>query len=85
MSNKVMSKFIHLSELAMKVNTYTEHDVFIEFLGHVNHMAIHYNRGGYKRAESNRVTLFDIYANHENEKDILKVLNAAEEKLIALM
>ena len=85
MSNKVMRRFLHLSELAMKVNTYTEHDVFITFSGHVNHMAIHYNKDGYKYGESNKVTLFDIYAGHESEKDILKVFNAAEKKLIALM
>lgn len=85
MSNKVMSQFLHLSELAIKVNTYAEHDVFITFSGHVNHMAIHYNKDGYKYTESNRVTLFDIYADYESEKDILKVLNLAEKELIDLM
>lgn len=85
MSNKVMSKFIHLSELAMKVNTYTEHDVFIEFSGHVNHMSIHYNKNGYKPGKGDRINLLDIYADNESEKYMLKILDAVEKKLIDLM
>ena len=77
MSDKVIRKFVYLSELAIKVNTYTDYDVFIYFSGHVNHMNIHYY--------NNRVDLFNIYANHDSEKYILEVFEKAEKKLIALM
>lgn len=81
MSDKVIRKFVYLSELAIKVNTYTDYDVFIDFSGHVNHMEIHY----YKHNENNRVDLFSIYANHESEEYILKVFEDAEKKLMDLM
>lgn len=85
MSDKVIRKFVYLSELAIKVNTYTDYDVFIDFSGHVNHMNIHYYKNGYKSTENNRVDLFNIYANHDSEKYILEVFEKAEKKLIALM
>lgn len=85
MSNKVISKFIHLSELAIKVNTYTKHTVFINFSGHVNLMEMYYNKDGYRDGENNRIVLFEIFANHTSEKDILKVFEDAEKKLIDLM
>ena len=85
MSEKVISKFIYLSELAIKVNTYTEHDVFIDFSGHVNSMEIHYIKNGYKDNKSKRVELFYIHANHESEEYILKVFEEAEKKLMDLM
>lgn len=85
MSEKVISRFLYLSELAIKVNTYTEHDVFIEFSGHVNVMGIHYIKNGYKDTENNRVDLFNIYGNHESEEYILKVFEDAEKKLMDLM
>lgn len=85
MSEKVISRFLYLSELAIKVNTNTEHDVFIEFSGHVNIMGIHYLENGYKDTENNRVDLFNIYANHLSEEYILKVFEEAEKKLMDLM
>lgn len=85
MSEKFISRFLYLSELAIKVNNHTEHDVFIEFSGHVNIMGIHYLKNGYKDSENNRVDLFNIYANHLSEEYILKVFEKAEKKLMDLM
>lgn len=85
MSEKVISRFLYLSELAIKVNNHTEHDAFIEFSGHVNIMGIHYLKNGYKDNENNRVDLFNIYADHLSEEYILKVFEEAEKKLMDLM
>ena len=79
MNNKQIREYmVKISGLVFDVNTKTNHDVFLDFSGHVNQLAFNYHKNGWKRdadaAFSMSTYINDGVDSEENLKKMIKKL-----------
>lgn len=75
----IKSSLIELMVLCYEVNSTTEHDVFIYFHGHTDHIDVDIVEGGFRRGSGKRVNIFSAW--RCDLDSILDDINEAIEKL----
>lgn len=82
MSSVVKKLIVEITELAIEANNKTNHDVFINYHGHVNCIEVNYHKNGYYSG-SNEIKILDLYMDYE--KNQISKLKQAKRKLKKLL